>query len=50
VTPRQKKEHAALVDAADKPTPVEIAEQRAAETEWLEASKALANYEARRPQ
>jgi hypothetical protein len=72
VTPRQEKEHAALVDAAaqaerrnyavgmaavvrnltsaDKPTPVEIAEQRAAETEWQEASKALANYEARRPQ
>jgi len=36
--------------SADKPTPVEIAEQRAAESKWQEASRALANYEARRLQ
>jgi hypothetical protein len=35
---------------AQKPTPAEIADQRAAQTEWQEASTALANYEARRLQ
>jgi hypothetical protein len=34
--------------SAQKPTPAEIAEQSAAETEWREASRALADYEARR--
>jgi hypothetical protein len=33
--------------SAEKATPVEIAEQRAVETEWQQASKALADYEAR---
>jgi hypothetical protein len=36
--------------SADKPTPAEIAEQRAAETELQEARRALANYEACRLQ
>jgi len=36
--------------SAQKPTPAEIAEQAAAETEWQRARTALANYEARRLQ
>lgn len=36
--------------SAQKPTSAEIAEQRTAETEWRAASKALADYEARRLQ
>ena len=35
---------------AQKPTPAEIAEQTTAETEWRAASRALADYEARRLQ
>jgi hypothetical protein len=33
--------------SVQKPTPAEIAEQAAAETEWRKASMALADYEAR---
>ena len=36
--------------SAQKPTPAEIAEQRAAQTEWQQAHTALADYEARRLQ
>jgi hypothetical protein len=36
--------------SAQKPTPAEIAEQRAAQTEWQTAGTALADYEARRQQ
>jgi hypothetical protein len=36
--------------SAQKPTPAELAEQRAAQTEWQQARTALAAYEARRLQ
>jgi hypothetical protein len=36
--------------SAQKPTPAEIAEQTGAEADWQKASKALADYEARRLQ
>jgi len=36
--------------SAQKPTPAELAEQKAAQTEWQQASTALADYEARRLQ
>ena len=36
--------------SAQKPTPAELAEQKAAQTEWQQACTALADYEARRLQ